>query len=282
MGAGKIPRPFFNLCNMETLISIKTDAANKTVTINEASGGKPEHAVYSARIEDGNLILINSVTTQKRFSAPFNTVLIDGATYQTEAECMQHLSNIGSFKQGGGAIPVIYNHAGQIKVNYNGLQISNVTANQQYELPLHTATPTVVGSPTTQYPTGSETTYNPAMFIPGDNPPTTMRLRENNIPGQTHRWRIIGSYENKAQGNNGELQFLLVNPDSGFYVTDQITLPSDKTAGTFTIELMTIADDASLAVGRGYLLKAVTSFTDNNLVVKIDSITRISFAVENQ
>ena len=112
MGAGKIPRPFFNLCNMETLISIKTDAANKTVTINEASGGKPEHAVYSARIEDGNLILINSVTTQKRFSAPFNTVSIDGATYQTEAECMQHLSNIGSFKQGGGAIPVIYNHAG--------------------------------------------------------------------------------------------------------------------------------------------------------------------------
>ena len=267
---------------METLVSIKTDAANKTVTINEASGGKPEHAVYSARIEDGNLILINSVTTQKRCSEPFNTVSIDGATYQTENECMQHLANIGSFKQGGGAIPVIYNHAGQIKVNYNGLQISNVTANQQYELPLHTATPTVVAAPTTQYPTGSETTYNPAMFISGDNPPTTMRLRENNIPGQTHRWRIIGSYENKAQGNNGELQFLLVNPDSGFYVTDQITLPSDKTEGTFPIELMTIADDASLAVGRGYLLKAVTSFTDNNLVVKIDSITRISFAVENQ
>lgn len=68
---------------METLVSIKTDAANKTVTINEATGGKPEHAVYSARIEDGNLILINSVTTQKRFSAPFNTVEIDGATYQT-------------------------------------------------------------------------------------------------------------------------------------------------------------------------------------------------------
>jgi hypothetical protein len=109
-----------------------------------------------------------------------------------------------------------------------------------------------------------------------------MRLRENNIPGQTHRWRIIGSYENKAQGNNGELQFLLVNPDSGFYVTDQITLPSNKTEGQFTIELMTIADDASLAVGRGYLLRAATSFADNNLVVKIDSITRISFAVENQ
>ena len=192
---------------METLVSINIDAVNKTVTINEATGGKPEQAVYSARIEDGNLILINSVTTQKRFSAPFATVTIDGATYQTETECMQHLADIGSFKQGGGAIPVMYNHAGQIKVNYNGLQISNVTANQQYVLPLHTATPTVVGSPTTVYPQGSETTYNPAMYIPGDNPPTTMRLRENNKPGQTNRWRIIGSYENKAQGNNGNYNF---------------------------------------------------------------------------
>lgn len=110
---------------METLVSIKTDTANKTVTINEATGGKPEHAVYSARIEDGNLILINSET-------------------------------------------------------------------------------------------------------------------------------------------------------------DQITLPSDKTSGIFTMELMTIADNASLAVGRGYQLIAQTSFTDNNLVVRVDSITRISFAVENQ
>lgn len=265
---------------METLVSITIDAANKTVTINEATGGKPEHAVYSARIEDGNLILINSVTTKKRFSGTFNTVSIDGNTYQTETECMQHLADIGNFNEEGGAIPV--NNAGQIKVNYNGLQISNVTANQQYVLPLHTATPTVVGAPTTIYPTGSATSYNPAMFVPGDNAPTTMRLRENNVQGQTHRWRIIGSYENKAQGNNGELQFLMVNPDSGFYVTDQITLPSDKTEGVFTIELMTIADNASLAAGRGYQLKAVTSFTDNNLVVKIDSITRISFSTENK
>lgn len=267
---------------METLVSIKTDAANKTVTINEATGGKPEHAVYSARIEDGNLILINSVTTQKRFSAPFNTVEIDGATYQTETECMQHLATNGNFKAGGGAIPDIYNHAGQIKANYTGLQISNVTANQEYTMPLHTATPTISDAPTTIYPSGSATTYNPAMFIPGDNPPTTMRLRENNIPGQSHRWRIIGGYENKAQGNNGELQLILKNPDSGFSVTDQITLPSDKTSGIFTMELMTIADNASLAVGRGYQLIAQTSFTDNNLVVRVDSITRISFAVENQ
>lgn len=41
---------------METLVSIKTDAANKIVTINEASGGKPEHAV-------NNLVVkIDSIT----------------------------------------------------------------------------------------------------------------------------------------------------------------------------------------------------------------------------
>lgn len=50
---------------METLISIKTDSTNKTVIINEVNGGEPEHAVYTARIENGNLIVINTITTNK-------------------------------------------------------------------------------------------------------------------------------------------------------------------------------------------------------------------------
>lgn len=266
---------------METLVSIKTDVANKTVTINEATGGRPEHAVYCARIENGNLILINTVTTVKRFSAPFAGVLINGVTYATETACMNALTTIGNFKQGGGAIPQ-YNNAGQIKVDYTGLQITNVTANTQYVFPLHTATATVVSSPTTIFPKGSATTYNPAMFIPGATPPTTMRLRENNKPGQSHRWRIIGFYSNKSQENNGELQLMLRNPDSGFVVTDKITLPSDKTSSIFTMELMTIADPASLATGKGYQLVVNASFSDNNLLVRIDSITRISIATENE
>lgn len=263
---------------METLVSIKTDAANKTVTINEASGGKPEHAVYSARIEDGNLILINSVTTQKRFSAPFNTVSIDGATYQTETECMQHLANIGSFKQGGGAIPV--NNAGQIKVNYTGLEIQNFEANQIKIFPLNTATPTISDAPTTIYPVGSSGDISD-IYIAGDNPPTTMRLRENKIPGQTHLWRILGVYENKASGNNGEIEISLKNPDSNFEVNGQITLPSSRQNGMFAILLETIADENSLGVGKGYQLTAATSFSDNNLIVRINSITRTSLATEN-
>ena len=75
---------------------------------------------------------------------------------------------------------------------------------------------------------------------------------------------------------------MLKNPDSGFIVTDQITLPSDKTSGIFTMELVTIADAASLAAGRGYQLIVDTSFSDNNLLVRIDSITRISIATENE
>lgn len=266
---------------MTQLISIQTDTVNKTVTINAASGGKPEHAIYVARIENGNLILINTVTTARRFSAPFNTVTINGVTHSTESACIAALSTIGNFKTGGSAIPV-YNNAGQVKVNYTGLQINNVTANVQYVMPLHTAVATLVGSPTTSFPKGSPTTYNPAMFIPGANPPTTMRLRENNVAGQSHRWRIIGWYANKAQENNGELQLMLKNPDSGFVVTDQLTLPSDRTQGIFTMELITIADAASLDPGKGYQLIVDTSFSDNNLIVRIDSITRISVSTENQ
>lgn len=267
---------------MEALISIKTDVANKTVTINEESGGKPEHAVYCARIEGPNLIIINTVTSVKRFSAPFVGVLINGVSYPTESACINALSTIGNFKQGGGAIPAIYNNAGQIKVDYTGLQITGVTPNTQYTLPLHTAVATVVPAPTTIYPRNSQPTYNPEMFIPGATPPATMRLRENNKPGQSHRWRVIGFYSNKSQENNGELQLMLKNPDSGFIVTDQITLPSDKTSGIFTMELITIADLASLGVGKGYQLVVNASFNDSNLLVRIDSITRISIATENE
>lgn len=264
---------------MEVLISInKNPQDSKSLIINN---GQPEHATYTARIISGELILINTVTTHRRFSAPYHTVTIDGVTHSDAQDCLKSLSFVGDFKKGGSVVPT-YNNAGQVKANYTGLQIFNVTANTQYVLPLHTATVTLSTSPTTQWPRGSSTTYNPAMFIPGANPPTTMRLRENNINGQTHRWRIIGFYSGKSQENNGELQVIFKNPDSGFVVTDQLTLPSDRTSGVFTMELITIADQASLGIGKGYQLIVDTSFSDNNLLVRIDSITRISVATENQ
>lgn len=265
---------------METLVSITTNPANRSVTINAATGGQPEQAVYAARIENDILIVINTVTTIKRFSAPFNTVTIDGVTYADREACIAALIAIGNFKLGGGAIPS--NNAGQIKVGFTGLSKTGFVADTEYLLPMDTATPTIAPEPTTTFPKGSATTFNPAMFIPGANPPTTMRLRENIKPGQVHRWRVIGSYANKSASNNGELELKLKNPDSGFVVADQFTLPSNRTTGLFTLEFITIADGDSLNVGKGYQLVCNTSFTDSNLIVNVSSITRMSIATENE
>lgn len=86
---------------MDTLISIDK-ITDKTLSIN---GGNPEHSEYGARIESGQLIIINGRTTVKRFSAPFETVLIDGINYINEDNCIAALSYIGNFKRGDGVTP---------------------------------------------------------------------------------------------------------------------------------------------------------------------------------
>ncbi len=165
------------------------------------------------------------------------------------------------------------NNAGQVKVTYTGLSLTGFTAITARALPLASATPTVAAYPVTKWPYGSSQAYATDMFVGG-------KLRENNVQGQSTRWRISGTYTGKGSANNGQIQLQLRNPDSGFIVTAENTLPSGLTAGNVTFELTTIADGASLATGRGYVLEALTSFADANLVLNITSITRISEATE--
>lgn len=90
---------------VEKLLSIDTTPADKSVVVNVSTGGQPEHAVYSARIENGTLTIINSVTSTKRFSAPFEEVLINGQAYSAEQDCIAALTDIGNFDSstsGGG------------------------------------------------------------------------------------------------------------------------------------------------------------------------------------
>lgn len=173
-----------------------------------------------------------------------------------------------------GYIPALKDNAGQIKANYTGLSVSNFAAGTVKTIPLNTVTPTISASPTTVYPYNSPMDYS-AMWDSANQ-----KLRENNILGQVHKWRIQGTYANKATGNNGQLQFRLHNTDSGFIVTSESTLPTGLTTGNFTFELTTIADNDSLAAGKGYILEVVTSFADNNLIVNISSIMRVSQATE--
>lgn len=171
-------------------------------------------------------------------------------------------------------------NAGQVKVNYTNLSLSNFTNAVSKDFAIYNATYSVVATPTTIWPHGNVGDYATEFYIAGATPATTARLRENNVAGQTHRWRLICSYANKASANNGQIQLRLHNPYSGFIVTAECTLPSGLTSGSFTMELTTIADDNSLGAGRGYVLEVVTSFTDNNLSITVSSITRYSEATE--
>jgi len=171
------------------------------------------------------------------------------------------------------------NEAGQVKVNYTGLSTINFVADTIKTLDINAATPTVVSSPTTTYPKNTPNNYG-GFFASGRGTSPTGRLIENPINGQVHIWRVQIGYSNKASGSNGALDVILSNPISGFQYVMPFTLPSGRTSGTLNLNAITIADGASIPSPNGYILQAVTSFTDANLTLEILSITRISQAVE--
>lgn len=174
------------------------------------------------------------------------------------------------------------NEAGQVKVNYTGLNTVNFVAETPKQLNIGSATPTVVASPTTIYPASTPNNYT-GVFDSARNGGTTTyagRLIENPINGQSHTFRIQGSYSNKASGNNGSLDIVLRNPVSGFISTRSITLPSGRTTGNFDEAIVVIADTASIPTPNGYILEVLYSFTDANLTINVTSITRFSSAIE--
>ena len=173
------------------------------------------------------------------------------------------------------------NEAGQVKVNYTGLSVSNFTANTYKVFDIISATTVLSAPPTTTYPHSTPNSYAGVFDGTRGNTPNG-RLIENPIGGQVHAWRIQGSYSGKSTGGSGvELLYLRVrNPVSGFQIIKAITLPNGLATGNIYEEIITIADDASIPSPNGYILEAATSMTDSGLIVQIDNITRISFAVE--
>lgn len=169
------------------------------------------------------------------------------------------------------------NRGGQIRVNYTGLAVTGFEVDVAKDFPLETATPSVHAWPTTVWESNNVThAYDPDFF---DH--TTHRLRENAEVGQSTLWRVNGTYAGKNLNNNGALDIQLYNPDSGFSTSQVITLPSGRTSGPFTTFMLTIADNASLAAGRGYKLRVITSFLDAGMVVNISNIVRSSRSIEN-
>lgn len=173
------------------------------------------------------------------------------------------------------------NQAGQVKVNYTGLTVSNFTANTYKIFDIVSATPTIVAAPTTTYPRSTPNAYV-GVFDANRGTSPTGRLIENPINGQVHGWRIQGSYSGKStSGTTAEVLSLRIrNPVSGFVYVKAITLSNNLAAGTFADELITIADNDSIPSPSGYILEAAMSGTDSGLSVTITAITRVSFAKE--
>lgn len=174
-----------------------------------------------------------------------------------------------------------HNEAGQVKVNYTGLSVSNFTANTYKTFDIISATTSVVGSPTTTYPHSTPNSY--AGFFDGarGNTPNG-RLIENPINGQVHSWRIQGTFSGKSTSHGGVeiLHIRLRNPVSGFIILKSVVLSDELATGDFSEELISIADGASIPSPDGYVLEAAFSKTDSGLTVQIDTITRISYAKE--
>lgn len=171
------------------------------------------------------------------------------------------------------------NLSGQVKANYTGLSLTGFTANVPKVFNLSAAaTVTLSASPTTEWPYGSGTSYDPDFFDSANT-----RLKENLVNGQVHFWRVIGSYANKQGGTEGPLAIELFNPVSGFAVRDDgaALFTGPIAAGKWASLLVTIADGASIPAGQGYRLQAITAQADATLQVSIESITRISVSNEN-
>ena len=175
------------------------------------------------------------------------------------------------------------NQSGQVKVRYENLSTIGFSANVETILSIRNATAIVQDAPTTMWPQEALDTltdaYETGFFIQGTTEAED-RIRENNVLGQVHRWRVAGQWTNKNISNQGILRCFLVNPDTGFAVSNTYFLLSGITDDSFTFEFTSISDSGSLDSGRGYQLGFETSFDDPNLTIQVNSIVRISEAME--
>lgn len=175
------------------------------------------------------------------------------------------------------------NEAGQVKVNYTGLTLSNFTANVFKTFNINAATPTVVASPTTTYPNSTPNNYSGFFDSARGTTPVVGRLIENPIQGQAHKFRIQGTYSGKSTaGSITQILYLrLRNTVSGFTVVKTIPVPSDIASAQFDEEITVIADNVSIPSPNGYVLEVGYSTTDAGLSVSLTSITRFSEAKDN-
>ncbi|QIK54238.1 hypothetical protein G7051_07760 [Dysgonomonas sp. HDW5B] len=100
---------------------------------------------------------------------------------------------------------------------------------------------------------------------------------ENSIIGQVHTWRINATFADKPSGTGGFITIRFTNPISGFVLQQYVPCQTNTTNANFTVNFITVADQASLppplGTGSGYNILITT---DVRLTITIQSITRVS------
>lgn len=101
---------------------------------------------------------------------------------------------------------------------------------------------------------------------------------ENNIVDQTHDWRIILKYTNKAQGGTNAITLRLSNPSSTLVLEESRSCLAGVDSGILVFNFKTIADTSSLpfylgGTGKGYEMSIKSAEKCN---VEILSVSRFS------
>ncbi|HEU4914383.1 MAG TPA: hypothetical protein VFT16_03195 [Candidatus Saccharimonadales bacterium] len=170
------------------------------------------------------------------------------------------------------------NYYGVIRVDYSNLILTGFSVGTDRNFPFATATATL-DTYVESWPANvavADRTYDPSFYNS-----TTNRLRENPLARQVHSWRVQWRFYNKTSASSGTITLELYNPDSGFVVSQRSTTLAGETSGSSLLILTSVSDERSLPAGRGYLVRAHTSFTDSNLTVEITAILRASYGKEN-
>jgi hypothetical protein len=103
---------------------------------------------------------------------------------------------------------------------------------------------------------------------------------ENAVLGQVHTWRFIFTYT-KAVNDKPTLLLRLYNILSSFSLTKE-TYVDKGSSGSLVIDMITIADGDSIPapVGTGIGYHLALSCTEQDITVTLESLTRISYAVQ--
>lgn len=148
-----------------------------------------------------------------------------------------------------------------------------------YKTPLNFAPAPTTSWPetTVPYPGVTSNIYVEGPIAPSGSPlvDPDQRWIENEVPGQVHIWRLV-VFARANAGSDGTIKAELRNPESNFTVNSIGLIPAASNfspGNVVAFYFYTIADQESLADGRGYQLFLSA---DVNTTVTVESFTRVS------